>query len=142
MRFVRWLVGHEMQTVTAVSTRASAGNDPDDATISIGFADGSVATVVYCGTGASGLGKERVEMFGGGQAIVLDDFRRLEFHGVPGHSSEGGRAMEKGHFEIIANFYDAIRGVSPLGVTARDGYWATWFAERALAAITGARADA
>jgi predicted dehydrogenase len=140
--FVRWLVGREFQALTALSTRRGDGNDPDDATVSIGFADGSVATVVYCGSGAAGLGKERVELFGGGQAIVLHDFKRLDFHGVPGRSSQATRQVEKGHFEILKNFHEAIRGAAPLGVTARDGYWATWCAERALAAITGPHADA
>ena len=140
--FVRWLVGHEIETVTALSTRRAGGNDPDDATVSMGFADGTVATVVYCGSGAAGVGKERVEMFGAGRAIVLDDFKRLDMYGQAGKSSQSTRTTEKGHFEILKNFHDAIRGIAPLGVTARDGYWATWCAERALAAISRPHADA
>lgn len=139
--FVRWLIGHDVRTVTAVSVRGADGNDPDGATVSCGFADGSVATVVYCGTGSGELPKERIEMFGGGQAIVLDDFRRVEYYGVPGRAREGGRTTEKGHFQILENFHDAIRGTAPLGVDARDGYWATWCAEQALRAMTGTSAD-
>lgn len=140
--FLRWLIGHDVRTVTALSVRGVAGNDPDEATVSCGFADGSVATLVYCGTGSGDLGKERVEMFGGGQAIVLDDFKRVEYYGVPGRAREGGRTTQKGHLEILQNFHDAIRGTAPLGADARDGYWATWCAEQALRAITGTSADA
>jgi predicted dehydrogenase len=135
--FVRWLIGADVDHVTAVAARTENGSDPDEASVALGFADGSIGTVVYSGLGSSDLGKERVEVFGAGQAAVLDDFRSLHFHGVTGRSSEGGRTVEKGHLEILTNFHDALRGKAALGVTAEDGYWATWCAERALRAITG-----
>ena len=116
----------------------SGGTSPSARRIPTARRSGSVATVVYCGTGAPSLGKERVELFGGGQAVVLDDFRTLEFHGVPGRRSQRGRTVQKGYLEILQNFHDAIRGTASLGVTARDGYWATWCAEQALRAMTGA----
>ncbi len=135
--FVRWLIESEIETVAAVAARGPNGSDPDEASVLLGFADGSVATVVYSGAGAPGLGKERVEVFGAGKALVLDDFRALQFHGVPGRTSEGGRAVQKGHLEILANFHDAVRGNGTLGVTAIDGHRATWCAEQALRAMTG-----
>ena len=135
--FVRWVIGSDVKHVAAMPARTASGSDPDEASIVLGFADGSIGTIVYSGLGSSDLGKERVEVFGAGQAAVLDDFKSLQLHGVPGRSSEGGRTIEKGHLEILANFHDALRGKAALGVTADDGYWATWCAERALHAMTG-----
>jgi predicted dehydrogenase/threonine dehydrogenase-like Zn-dependent dehydrogenase len=51
-----------------------------------GFADGSRAVLVYTGLGNAGLPKERLEIFKGGAAVVLDDFRALDVHGGPGGS--------------------------------------------------------
>ena len=136
--FVRWLIGANVNHVAAVAARGSTGSDPDEASIVLGFDDGSVGTVVYTGLGSSDLPKERVEIFGAEQAAVLDDFRTLQFHGVPARASEGGRTVQKGHFEILSNFHDALRGKATLGVTAEDGYWATWCAEQALRSITSA----
>ena len=135
--FVRWVIGSDVKHVAAMPARSASGSDPDEASIVLGFADGSIGTIVYSGLGSSDLGKERVEVFGAGQAAVLDDFKSLQLHGVPGRSSEGGRTIEKGHLEILANFHDALRGKAALVVTADDGYWATWCAERALHAMTG-----
>jgi predicted dehydrogenase/threonine dehydrogenase-like Zn-dependent dehydrogenase len=84
------------------------------------FADGSQGTVAYLSNGAPGIPKERVEVFGGGRAAVLDDFRRLELAG-------GGRRrvirsrwkQDKGHQELWAAFVDAIRsgGQPPIPYT-------------------------
>ena len=48
----------------------------DNVVISIRFADGSVASVVYTADGSKAQAKERIEVFGGGRAAVIDDFRR------------------------------------------------------------------
>ena len=50
------------------------------------FADGSRAALVYTGLGDAALPKERLEIFKGGAALVLDDFRALSVHGGPGGS--------------------------------------------------------
>jgi hypothetical protein len=49
--------------------------------------------------------------------------------------------IEKGHTGILDNFHQAIRGQAPIGITARDGRWATWCAERATAALFAAVPD-
>ncbi|HYS06562.1 MAG TPA: bi-domain-containing oxidoreductase [Candidatus Dormibacteraeota bacterium] len=56
---------------------------------------GSRAVLAYTGLGDAGLPKERLEIFKGGAAIVLDDFTRLEVAGKPGGSLDLGR-QDKG----------------------------------------------
>jgi predicted dehydrogenase len=81
----------------------------DDVGATLRFADGSVATLLYSGSGDPRLPKERVEAFGGGLAAVLDDFRRLELY-------RGGRrtvvkgAQDKGHRAQVARFLEAVGG--------------------------------
>jgi predicted dehydrogenase/threonine dehydrogenase-like Zn-dependent dehydrogenase len=58
----------------------------DSFAATLGFGDGSRAVLVYTGLGDAGLPKERLEIFKGGAALVLDDFKSLEVHGGPGGS--------------------------------------------------------
>ena len=81
----------------------------DDVCATLRFANGSVATLLYSGSGDSRLPKERVEAFAGGLAAVVDDFRRLELY-------RGGRrtvvksAQDKGHRAQVARFLEAVAG--------------------------------
>lgn len=131
--FIRWMVGADPIRVlaTALDRGPAAGVDADNVAVTISFADGSVGVMLYVSQGHTELGKERVEIFGGGQSIVIDDFATLEVHGVSGQKGERRRTVEKGHYELLAHFHHAVTGAGPLEVTAEDGYWATWCAEAA-----------
>ena len=127
---LRFLAGAEPVRVLSASPR---GRARDEGTVAIEYANGSTGSLVYTGSGASGLGKERLEAFAGGASFVLDDFQRLEVHGL---AAEGlkTRTVEKGQKEQLENFYRALRGEASLGVTADDGLQATWCAECAASA--------
>jgi predicted dehydrogenase/threonine dehydrogenase-like Zn-dependent dehydrogenase len=136
--FARWFIGADPVAVQASAIRRNGIADPDDASVLVSFADGSVATIHYCSDGATGPGKERVEAFGGGRVAVIDDFAAADVYGAPGvHGIKRG-AIEKGHFEIVSNFHAAVTGGAPAGVTATDGWWATWTARAALQSIATA----
>jgi predicted dehydrogenase/threonine dehydrogenase-like Zn-dependent dehydrogenase len=116
-----------------VRSASPAGQSRDEATVLLEYPDGSAGTVVYSGAGSSGVGKERVEVFTGGVSFVLDDFRVLRLEGLAATGLET-RAIEKGQREQLENFYEALRGEVDLGVTAEDGFRATWIAEQAAGA--------
>jgi predicted dehydrogenase len=116
-----------------VATHAVASPNPqrpvecsDDAVATLRLADGTVATLVYAGSGDSGLPKERIEAFGGGLAAVLDNFRRLDLY-------RGGRRtvlkqrQDKGHRAEVARFLAAVRGDAepPPVETYLNSTWAT-----------------
>lgn len=126
--FLCWLSGEEPERVYAASP---PGRSRDEGIVTIEFTEGSVGTVVYSGSGATDAGKERVEVFAGGGTFVLDDYRSLEVFGLEAKGSKT-RTVEKGQPEQLENFHRALRGEEDLGVTAEDGYRATWCAERAL----------
>lgn len=100
-----------------VETRAasSAGRYRDEnVVVSLEFADGSLGTVSYLASGDRALPKERLEVFGGGRAAVLDDFRRLEL-------ASGGRRdvmrsllrQDKGHRALWQAFAAAVAAGGP-----------------------------
>src|SRR5262249_53199328 len=88
--FLRWLSDSTPTRVaaTAVDRGPAHGIDPDDTTTTLSFADGSVGVVIYNSQGDAAAGKERVEIFGGGKTLVIDDFAALELHGTTGDRSD------------------------------------------------------
>ena len=73
------------------------------------FADGSRAVLAYTGLGDPALPKERLEIFKGGAALVLEDFRALHVHGGPGGSLTLPR-QDKGMEAQWAAIAAALRG--------------------------------
>ncbi len=136
--FVRWFVDAQPLRVHAEAlSRVESGVDRDNISLSLAFADGSVATIVYTTQGAPSLPKERVEIFAAGQAIVIDDFISMEQHGTSAKTGRKQRLrrIDKGHEALLDNFFAAISGRAPLAVAAEDGYWATWCAEQAACSL-------
>jgi predicted dehydrogenase/threonine dehydrogenase-like Zn-dependent dehydrogenase len=94
-----WLVGAAPAVVQAMvrphedETVQTAGRF----TVSLGFADGSLAMILYTDEGASGVPKEFIEAHGGGRSGVLHDFRRLELFDGKSRKQVGGRRQDKGH---------------------------------------------
>ncbi len=115
---------------TRVHAVSAPGRAADEGLVSIEFEDGSVGMLVYSGTGGPAPDKERLEIFAGGATIVLEDFRSLSVRGLAGGGTRT-RHVEKGQREQLANFVAAVRGQQDLGVTAEDGWRATWCAEKA-----------
>jgi predicted dehydrogenase/threonine dehydrogenase-like Zn-dependent dehydrogenase len=98
--------------------QASAARD--NFALTLRFRNGDLATVVYSGQGNPGLAKERLEVFAGGKAFVLDDFSRLSVHGARLAAPALSKA-DKGFRGHLANFFAAVRGEEPLLTTVHDG---------------------
>lgn len=141
--FACWFVGAQPVTVRAAATRPNGLTDPDNVAATVAFEDGSVAVIQYLSTGAAGLGKERVEILGGGRTAVIDDFASISIWDPrPRTVANKKGKVDKGHFQILSNFHDAITGRAPAGVTAIDGWRATWCARAALDSLVSGREEA
>jgi predicted dehydrogenase/threonine dehydrogenase-like Zn-dependent dehydrogenase len=82
----------------------------DNIVCSLRFADGSQGTISYLANGDKSYSKERVEVFGGGNVAVLEDFRRLEL--VRSGKKQVFRSIlrqDKGHRGEWEAFVTAIR---------------------------------
>ena len=112
--FARFLVGSAIQDVTAQMMGGSgpAAQREDKMTITLGFGDGSLATVHYLANGSSRFPKERVEVFSEGRILQLDNFRVLKGYQWPGFSSKRLARQDKGHQAEIKAFLDAIQSGS------------------------------
>ena len=87
----------------------------DQCLITLRHANGSISNITYVSSGDKSFAKERVEIFGGGQVAVIDDFRELVM-------SSGGKTrkrrwnQDKGHRAEIAAFATALAkgGTAPI----------------------------
>jgi predicted dehydrogenase/threonine dehydrogenase-like Zn-dependent dehydrogenase len=81
----------------------------DSLAATLRFANGSVGTILYSALGDPAVAKERIEIFGSGIVVEIDDFSRLAV-------SRGGKtvrrkaAQDKGQANLVRTFLAATRG--------------------------------
>jgi len=110
---MQFLTGSEPVSVYATSVAANNAQmpDQDNVTISLRFQNGSVGQIAYVACGDKLLSKERIEIFGGGQTFIIDDFKVGE-HYVDG-SRRAVKSQGKGYQEEVKAFLRAIREGRP-----------------------------
>ncbi|MBI2235907.1 MAG: bi-domain-containing oxidoreductase [Magnetospirillum sp.] len=112
----RTLAGSAITAVQADAARATHGGC-DDLTVTLSFADGGLATIVYTALGDSSHSKERFECFAGGTVVGIDNFLSLSV-------TEGGRTrvenaklgQDKGHRAELEAFVAAVAAGGPAPV--------------------------
>lgn len=117
----RYLVGQPIEEVRSTFMEPVGRSAPlDTATISLRFADGSIASVNYFANGSKKFPKERVEVFSGGRVLVNDNFRTMRAHGWAGVRTMRLRSQDKGHAAGMAAFLDAVRRGGPAPIPVQE----------------------
>lgn len=97
----------------SVSTMSDAEGLGDTATISLGFANGSIAAIHYFANGDRSFPKERIEVFQGGRIMTLDNFRTVKGFGVKLSGRGFGLSQDKGQKDCARAFIESIRSGGP-----------------------------
>ena len=119
-----YLAGAPISSVQAVDSRSGAGLR-DTVAISLGFANGSIASISYFSNGSKQLPKERIEVFCGGSIAVVDDFRELHIYGDSVKSSKL-KKQDKGHAAGVRAFVEALRNGAPSPIPFDEIVGITW----------------
>ena len=85
----------------AVSGNNAAAVNEDSVFITLRFSDGSNGSIAYLAEGDASLSKERVEIFGEGKTVVLDDFRRATLHSKGKEEQVTLRSQDKGQSDQV-----------------------------------------
>jgi predicted dehydrogenase/threonine dehydrogenase-like Zn-dependent dehydrogenase len=133
--FADWLCGTPERVLSVAAPPAAGVTTPESAAVTIQYADGSVATILYSGLGATSMPKERAEVMRGGRSWVLDDFRTLTSFGADGAVDESDRG-DKGHAELLHGVLAACRGERSFEPGLGAAYQAQSVALAALASIS------
>jgi predicted dehydrogenase len=117
---LRYLVGAPIERLHSIRLGQPAGGVADDkATLVLEFADGSHGTIHYFANGSKAFPKERVEAFGGGRILQLDNFRTLRAWGWPGFGKLSQR-QDKGHSACAAAFVAALKSGNPAPIPLEE----------------------
>jgi polar amino acid transport system substrate-binding protein len=91
--------------------------DDDSVFITLRFADGSTGCIAYLSEGDKSLAKERIEVFGAGKTLVLDDFRSASFFAAGRERKQSLRTQDKGQAEQVRLTCEMVRsGLSPIAL--------------------------
>lgn len=105
-----FLAGSQVAEVEARSVGSCGRYSGDNVLASIRFRNGSAGTISYLANGDRSFSKERLEVFGGGAAAVLEDFRSLELvHNGRKRAIHSRWRQDKGHRGEWAAFSQSIR---------------------------------
>ena len=107
---MRHLTGAEIVSINAfcVGDNPSMPIRDDNASITIGFSDGSLGTIHYFANGGKVFPKERIEVFAGDSVLQLDNFRSLKGFGWPKFKSMKLVRQNKGQLDCTQAFFDSI----------------------------------
>ncbi len=102
--FLQFIIGAQPTEVYAASPDTEDGSRPDDNVQALlRFEDGSQATLTYTSLGDDSVAKERVELFGSGETVTVDNFKRGPFN----------LRQDKGFEAQFEAFADTIRNGGP-----------------------------
>ncbi len=90
--------------------------DEDNLLINFSFEDGSTGMLAYNTIGDKAETKERLEVYSGGKALVLDDFMRLSISKGGRKTKLKGKGQDKGQAEMVKQTVKAfkVNGNAPI----------------------------
>ncbi len=120
--FVDWarsVIGFPIQSVSASGLRNGTQFAADNVTVTLKFADGSVANLLYLANGDRSIPKEFFEVFCQGAIARLDDFRTLEL-ARNGKIQKFKSLQDKGHRGELQLTIEAIRDGKPSPISFEE----------------------
>ena len=126
---------------SALSLNSQKLANQDNLSIVISFDGGSVGTLCYNTVGNSKIGKERLEVYGGGAVAILDDFRAVEIAKGARTTRTKSANQDKGQQREVNETIDAFRkGNAPIPFPELVATMKVIFAAR-QSALTGKAVD-
>ena len=111
----RFLVGAPIRgwQTTAIGGGSAGATVDDCVSLLLKFEDGSTAAIQYLANGHRAFPKERIEVFGGGRILQIDNFRALRGWGWSGFRGLRRWRQDKGQLACAKAFLDSIREGRP-----------------------------
>jgi predicted dehydrogenase/threonine dehydrogenase-like Zn-dependent dehydrogenase len=109
---LRFLAGSSIERIAAVSLESGQACS-DTLSFTLHFTDGSIGTVHYFTNGHQSYPKERLEVFGGGRILRLDNFKTLTGYGWPHFKHFRLPRQDKGHMAEVMAFIQSVKSGGP-----------------------------
>lgn len=120
--FVHFLTGSLTTRVFAesIASRNAEATDEDSVFITLRLADGSNASIAYLAEGDKALAKERIEVFGSGRSLVIDDFRSGTVYENGREKTRKLREQDKGQRDEIKAVMSVVIEGTPAPISIED----------------------
>jgi polar amino acid transport system substrate-binding protein len=95
----------------------SASDSPllaDNVAVTLSMANGGIASIVYTSLGATSMAKEKIEIFCGGKAAVIDDFRSATLWRAGKSKTLRGYGQDKGQRRMLERFLGSLTRSDPV----------------------------
>jgi predicted dehydrogenase len=119
-------VCHFVDTLSAIAGAppiAAEAVSPDEVSDSVAgilrFADGSVATILYSSLGDPAVSKERLEIFGSGVVVEIDDYSAIRI-ARGGKITQRKATQDKGQVDMLRAFRSATAAGGPPPISLDD----------------------
>ena len=91
----------------SLSPKTDHYSSRDNFAATLGFEDGSVATLTYTALGSNEFPKEQMEIFSDGKVLMLDDYKQIRIHGS---NAKGvtSKLTDKGHKRELEAFAETL----------------------------------
>jgi len=107
---ITYLSGSLVKSVVMNSMGENPQENTDNATILLKYQNGSMGVINYFSNGNKGYSKERIEVYSQGKTMIIDNFKKSEYHGLKSSVMSGiFQNQNKGHHEQFRLFLDRIK---------------------------------
>jgi predicted dehydrogenase len=96
----------------------------DNLSVALTYPDGSIAHLSYVAIGGNSMERERMETFGGGCSMVLDDYKALTIYGKKTETLKSPRA-DKGHRGEFQELAKLVKGKPTSIISTEEVFSAT-----------------
>ncbi|MBD3842191.1 MAG: bi-domain-containing oxidoreductase [Campylobacterales bacterium] len=105
------LTNSKIESISVESLTPTTNNfsSSDNKSITLKYADGSVASIEYFAIGSKELTKEFMEIHFDGKSIIMDDYKSIKGYGVK-LAEIKDEISQKGQYEELEVLYETIKG--------------------------------
>lgn len=112
--FMTYLTGSKVTEVLMCGLGNNPSDNTDNAIITLKFSNGSQGVINYFSNGNKAYSKERIEIFGQGKTLIIDNFRKMVGFGFKNFSSYRS-TLNKGHKKQFMSLVENVKnGLGPL----------------------------
>lgn len=97
----------------------------DDLIINMRMKNGSLAAILYTASGDKAFPRERIEIFGRGSVLIIDDFKNLTFTRDGKGANMHRFSVDRGHKNEMEAFFKAVREGSEAPVKLEEYVYTT-----------------
>lgn len=108
--FCNFIISSQPKRLLAEIGMNTVKSKPDEDTVclTISYSNGSIANIFYVTNGSDLVPKEKVEIFGFGSTVIIDDFKSIKFFSEKPKKGMSSRRIDKGQRNQIYSYLENL----------------------------------